>query len=119
MANHFSHAALPYPIKGARYTVEVPYLDADGDPLDPGTPDTEISIDAAAFTDCTEEVTTISGSNGFGYITLTGDEMNSSMVLLAAKVGSGPKNTLLSVRPRVMPVLHSGQAQGGASNSIT
>jgi len=37
MANHFSHAALPYPIKGARYTVEVPYLDSDGDPLDPAT----------------------------------------------------------------------------------
>ena len=30
MANSISHASLPYPIKNARYTVLVPYLDADG-----------------------------------------------------------------------------------------
>jgi hypothetical protein len=38
----------------------VPFLDADGDPTDPTTPDTEFSLDAGAFADCAEEVTTVS-----------------------------------------------------------
>lgn len=119
MANSVTHAALPFPVKGARFSLAIPYLDADGDPTDPTTPDTERSIDAAAFADCTEEVTTISGSNGVGYITLTGDEMNGSMIAVAAKVASGPKATLATLYPRVLPVLESGTAQAGAAGSIT
>jgi hypothetical protein len=119
ISNHFSHAALPYPVKGARYSVFVPYLDADGDPLDPTTPDTEISKDAATFADCAEEVTTIAGGNGSGYLTLTGAELDCSLAILAAKVASGPKATLLELRPRVLPVLESGTAQAGAAGTIT
>jgi len=119
MANHVSHAALPYPVKGCRYSLLVPYLDADGDPTDPTTPDTERSIDAAAFADCAEEVTTITGANGMGYITLTGDELNGSLIAVAAKVASGPKNTLATIHPRVLPVLYSGTASAGAASSIT
>jgi len=62
MAVHFSHAALPYPVKHARYTIAVPYLDADGDPLDPTTPDTEFSLDNVGFADCAEEAAAITGS---------------------------------------------------------
>lgn len=119
MANSITHAALPYPIKGCRFTLLIPYLDADGDPTDPTTPDTERSIDGAAYADCTEEVTTITGSNGSGYITLTGDEMNASAVMVAAKVASGPKATIATLYPRVLPVLHSGTAQAGAAGTIT
>lgn len=119
MANHISHAALPYPVKGCRYTLQIPYLDADGDPTDPTTPDTERSIDGAAFNDCTEEVTTITGSNGVGFLTLTGDEMNASAVALAAKVASGPKATLATLYPRVLPIIFSGTATAGAAGSIT
>lgn len=119
MSNAISHAALPYPIKGARFTTLVPYLDADGDPTDPTTPDTEVSKDGGAFADCTEEVTTISGSNGTGYLTLTGDELNASLVALCAKVASGPKATLLTLHPRVLPVVRSGTAQAGAAGTIT
>lgn len=119
MANHFSHAALPYPVKKARFTVVVPYLDADGDPTDPTTPDTEVSKDAGAFADCSEEVSTISGSNGSGYLTLTGDELNCTLVALAAKVASGPKATLMTLVPRVLPILESGTAQAGAAGTIT
>jgi len=97
----------------------VPYLDADGDPTDPTTPDTEVSKDAAAFSDCTEEVTTISGSNGLGYITLTGDEMNCNMIGLCAKVASGPKATIATLYPRSLPVLETGTAQAGAASTIT
>ncbi len=119
MANHFSHAALPYPIRKARFTVAVPYLDADGDPTDPTTPDTEISKDAAAYADCVEEVTTITGSNGSGIITLGGAEMDAALIMLAAKVTSGPKATLAAIFPRNLPAivsaatLSAGSASGG------
>ena len=119
MANHISHAALPFPVKGCRFTLLVPYLDADGDPTDPTTPDTERSIDAGTFADCTEEVTTIAGTNGMGYITLTGDEMNGSAIAVAAKVASGPKATLATLYPRVLPVIFSGTATAGAAGTIT
>ncbi len=119
MANHISHSALPYPVKGARFTVLVPYLDADGDPTDPTTPDTEFSLDAGAFADTAEEVTTISGTNGIGYITATGAETNGSALALAFKVASGPKATLMTLYPRVLPTLESGTAQAGASGTIT
>lgn len=119
MANHVSHAALPYPVKGARFSLLIPFLDADGDPTDPATPDTEVSIDGAAFADATEEVATITGSNGMGYITLGGDTMNSSMVAVAAKVASGPKATLATLYPRVLPSIRTGTAQAGAAGTIT
>lgn len=119
MANHVSHGALPFPVKNARYTVLVPYLDADGDPTDPVTPDTEVSKDGAAFADAAEEATTITGSNGMAYITLTGAETDVSILALAAKVTSGPKNTLMTLFPRVLPVLENGTAQAGAAGSIT
>lgn len=119
MANHISHASLPFPVKGCRFTIPVPYLDADGDPTDPTTPDTERSIDAGAFADCTEEITTISGSNGTGYITLTGDEMNGSLIAVAAKVASGPKATLIHLFPRVLPVIFSGTSTAGAAGTVT
>jgi hypothetical protein len=119
MANHASHAALPFPVKKARYTILVPYLDADGDPTDPTTPDTEVSKDGGAFADCAEEVTTISGSNGMGYLTLTGAELDASVVGVAAKVASGPKATLALLTPRVLPIIAQGTAQAGAAGSIT
>jgi hypothetical protein len=119
MANHVSHAALPYPVKGARFTLQIPYLDADGDPTDPTTPDTEVSIDGASFADCAEEATTITGSNGVAYITLSGAETNCSMFAVAAKVASGPKNTLGTFYPRVLPVAYSGTASAGAASTIT
>lgn len=119
MSNHVSHAALPFPVKGARFTLLIPFLDADGDPTDPTTPDTEVSVDGGAFADATEEITTITGSNGMGYITITGDTMNSSMVAIAAKVASGPKATLVTLYPRVLPALRTGTAQAGAAGTIT
>lgn len=119
MANSISHAALPYPIKNARFTVQVPYLDADGDPTDPTTPDTEVSIDGAAFADCAEEVSTITGSNGVGYLTLTGAETNASAVALAGKVASGPKATLMLLNPRVLASVGTGTLSAGSAGGGT
>lgn len=117
MANHASHGRLPYPIRNARFTVLIPYLDADGDPTDPTTPDTEISKDDGAAADTAEEVAT--PKNSIGMLTLTGAETDCSLIGLAAKAASGPKTTLFALYPRDLPVLESGTAQAGASTSIT
>lgn len=119
MANHISHAGLPYPIRGARYTIDIPYLDADGDPTDPTTPDTECSIDGAAFADCAEEVTTRTGGNGSGYLTLSGAETDCSSLVVCAKVASGPKATLIQLNPRILPQIAAGTAQAGDASTIT
>lgn len=119
MANSITHAALPYPIYNARFTLLIPYLASDGTPTDPTTPDTEISIDGAAFADCAEEVTTISGSNGQGYITLSGAEMKCSAAGLAAKVASGPKPTLGTIIPRNLPIVSSSTLSAGSAGGGT
>jgi hypothetical protein len=118
MSNSASHAGLPYPVRGARYSVWVGWIDSDGDPTDPTSPDTEVSLDGAAFTDATEEVTVISGLNGSGYVTLTGAETNCSLLALAFK-GTGPKASIAYLTPRVLPALESGAAAAGAAGSIT
>lgn len=117
MANHASHAALPYPIKGARFTLLVPYLDADGDPTDPTTPDTEISKDDGAAADTAEEVA--SPKNSVAMLTLSGAETDCSCASLAAKAASGPKTTLATLYPRVLGLVESATAQAGAAGSIT
>jgi hypothetical protein len=117
MANHASHAALPYPVKGARFTILVPYLDADGDPTDPTTPDTEISKDDGSAADTAEEVA--SPKNSVGMLTLTGAEMDCSCASVAAKAASGPKTTLATLYPRVLAAIFSGTASAGANGSIT
>ena len=115
MANHASHAALPYPIRGARYTLLLPYLDADGDPTDPTTPDTEYSLDDGAAADTAEEVS--SPKNSVGMLTLSGAETNGSCVSVAAKAASGPKTTLATLYPRVLPVVASGTSLDAGSSS--
>ena len=117
MANNIFHAALPYPIKNARYTVWAGYLDADGDPTDPTSPDTEISTDGSGFVDCVEEVTVLTGGNGQGYITLTGAETNCSLLALAFK-GTGPKTSIAYLAPRLLPILRSGTLQAGTSGTV-
>lgn len=117
MAVHASHAALPYPVKNARFTLLVPFLDADGDPVDPTTPDTEISKDDGSAADTAEEIA--SPKNSVGMITLTGAETDCSCLSLAFKAASGPKTTLATLYPRVLPVIFSGTASAGAAGTIT
>lgn len=119
MAVHASHSSLPYPVKNARFSLLVPYLDADGDPTAPATPDTEISKDNGAAADCAEEASATSGMDGMSLITLTGAETNCSCIALNAKVASGPKATLLILYPRVLPIILTGQASAGGNTSIT
>jgi hypothetical protein len=120
MANHISHAGIPFPVKGCKYTLIIPYLDADGDPIDPTTPDSEVSTDAATFVDCTNEVTVIGGGNGVGYLTLTAAEMTGNIIAVAAK-SANAKTTILTLTPyefievsSVQPVVVS-----ATSNTVT
>src|SRR5262245_37959221 len=112
MANHASHASIPYPIKNARYTALIPYLDSTGTPTDPTTPDTEFSGDDGSAADCAEEIA--SPKNSIGMITLTGAETNYSAVGLAGKAASGPKTTLGTFYPRNLAIVGSGTLSAGS-----
>lgn len=120
MAVHVSHAALPYPIKGARYTIGIPTVaSTTGIPTDPGTPDSEFSVDGGAFADCAEEVTTITGSNGMSYLTLTGAETNGSIIGVALKALTGSTTSQMWLYPRALPAMLSAvTANAGAAGYI-
>ena len=119
MATHFSHAALPFPVKGARYTVPITWLAADGTPSDPLiVNDAEVSKDGGSFAVCAEPVTLIDSMvGGAAYVTLTGAEMNATLIKVAA-IGAGPKTTMIDIVPRVLPVILSGTATAGTSSTI-
>lgn len=97
----------------------MPFLDASGTPTDPTTPDAEVSKDGAAFADCFEEVATITGSNGMGHLTLTGNETDAAAVALAAKVASGPRTTLGTLYPRQLPRVGTGTLSAAGSGGGT
>ncbi len=118
MANSTSHAALPYPIRNARYSLEISFRVAAGTPTDPGTPDTELSSDGGAtFADITEEITT-GGTNGIGYVTLTGAETNNNMIALAAK-SANCVTTPVTLYPRVLAIVGSGTLSAGSAGGGT
>lgn len=119
MANHFSHASNPYPIRNTRFTVGLPQLAADGTPTDATTPDTEISKDLAAFVDTAEEVAQVSGGAGTAYITFSGAEMDCTIAWVQAKVASGPKTTLATIYPRNLVVIGSGTLSAGSAGGGT
>jgi hypothetical protein len=119
MAVHASHAALPYPIRGARFSVLVPYLDADGDPTAPTTPDTEVSKDNGAAADAAEEVSATSGMDGMGLITFTGAELDCSCLAANFKVASGPKATLMTLYPRPLASVGTGTLSAGSAGGGT
>ena len=119
MATYFSHACLPYPIRGARYSLLVPYLSATGDPTLPTTPDTEISKDNGTAVDCTEEAVAAASMDGMALMTLTGAETDATTVALNAKAASGPKPTLATLYPRGLVVFSSGTLSAGSAGGGT
>jgi len=117
MAVHASHAALPYPIRGARFSLLVPYLTSDGFPAIPGSADTEISKDSSLAIDCVEEISLTSGMDGMALMTLTGDEMTCAAAGLNAKSSNG--GSLATIYPRVLAVVASGTLAAGTSSGGT
>lgn len=118
MANSTSHAALPYPIRNARFSLPMSFRVAAGTPTDPTAPDTEYSIDGGAtFADTAEEITT-GGTNGLGYLTLTGAETNNSLVMIAAKSANDLTTPAILV-PRVLALVGSGTLSAGSAGGGT
>lgn len=117
MANSLTHV-LPYPIKNARFTLALPFRVSNGTPTDPTTPDTEFSSDGGAtFSDCAEEITT-GGTNGQGYLTLTGAETNNNLLQIAAK-SANCLTTPATLYPRSLATIGSGTLSAGSSTGGT
>jgi hypothetical protein len=90
----------PVPIKNTAFRAYFPILDADGDSVTSASAlDSEVSIDGAAFADCTNEATEI-GASGVYYLDLTSAEMNGDAIIVQVKTGSaGAKTTFLVFYP--------------------
>lgn len=110
--------AHPFPIYNARFRLVVPLLDADGDPISPSSPDTELSQDMGTFADATNEATEIATSSGIVYVDLIATEMDTTSTVV--KVAStGAKTTIAVLNPRRLPIIRTGTAQAGAATTIT
>lgn len=87
--------AIPVPRKNTAFRMTFPVYDTSGALKSSlASADSEISLDGAAFADCTNEVTEI-GSTGFYYIDLTSGEMNADTV--AYKLTGTDINALTAV----------------------
>jgi len=107
-----------YPIYNARFRLIVPLLDADGDPISPSSPDTELSQDLGTFADATNEATEIATSSGIVYIDLVAGELDTKSTTVRVQ-STGAKTTVAVLNPRRLPVLRTGTAQAGAASTIT
>ena len=92
--------ARPIPRKNTAYRVTFPIYDADGDAVTGATGlDSEYSLDAVDFVDCTDEAHEI-GTSGVYYIDLTSDEMNADTIVVRVQTTSvGAKTTHLIFYP--------------------
>lgn len=93
--------ARPVPRKNTAYRVTFPILDADGDLVTGAAGlDSEVSIDAGTFADCTNEATEIATSSGVYYLDLTAAEMNGDTIAVIVKTStSGAKTTTIVMYP--------------------
>lgn len=119
MAVSVSHASLPYPIKNARFSLLIPYLDSTGTPTDPTTPAAAFSSDNAAFATCAETPTVVGSGKGFGLHTVSGAETNCSALALSYSAASGPKTTLATLYPKNLAVMSSGTLSAGSAGGGT
>ncbi len=89
------------PFKNQAYRVTFPLYDADGDPvIGAAALDSEVSKDAGAFADCTNEATEI-GTSGIYYLDLTSTEMNADTVAIRVQTSTvGAKTTVIILYPQ-------------------
>jgi|SRR5687768_3221929 len=108
--------ALPRPMYGVAYRVTFPILDADGDLVTGGTPDSEISKDGGTFADCTNEATEIATASGMWFLDITATEMQARTVALTIKHSTG-KTTPMVFYPETAFV-RGVVTTGGTTTSI-
>jgi hypothetical protein len=89
------------PLKGLAFRVTFPIRDNDGDLVTGATGlDSERSLDAGTFSDCTNEATEIATSSGMYYLDLTAAEMAADTVTVIVKTTStDAKTTVLVLYP--------------------
>jgi hypothetical protein len=107
---------LDRPIYGLPYVVTFPLLDADGDPVSPSSPDSEISKNGDTAADCTNEATEISGLTGVCYLSLTGTELTCDVAAIECS-STGAKTTILVLQPAKLVTVHSGTAADDGSGT--
>lgn len=92
--------ARPVPIKNTAFRAYFALYDNDGDPVAAAAGlDSEVSIDGAAFTDCTNEATAV--GQGVYYLDLTAGEMNGDAIAVLVKTSTtDAKATLLVFYPQ-------------------
>lgn len=109
--------ALPYPVYGLPFVVGFPLLDADGDPVSPSSPDSEVSKNFDTFADCTNEAVEIATGSGTCYLSLTGTELTCDVAMVRVQ-STGAKTTILSLYPRKLVTIRTGtSASAGAATS--
>jgi hypothetical protein len=103
--------ATTYPVYGLPWGIVFPLLDADGDPISPSSPDSEVSKNGDTFADCTNEATELATSSGSCYLLLTGTEMTADVVTVQIK-STGAKTTVITLYPAKLAILSTGTCQG-------
>lgn len=95
--------AVPIPMRNVAYRVTFPIFDADGDLVTGATGlDSEVSLDAQYFADCTHEAGEIDTSSGMYYLDLEAAEMNANTVAIIVKTTStGAKTTPIVLYPQI------------------
>lgn len=93
--------AKPIPQKGLAYRITTVIYDADGDLVTGAASlDSEVDIDGAGFSDCTNEATEI-GSSGVYILDLTAAEMAGDTITVIIKTGTaGAKTTPIVLHPQ-------------------
>lgn len=110
--------ALPYPLYAVPFGIVFPLLDADGDPISPSSPDSEVSKNGDTFADCTNEAVEIATSTGICYLLLTAAEMTADVVAVRIQ-STGAKTTVMTLYPRKLVAMRTGTCAGGAAGSMT
>lgn len=116
-----SSDARPIPRKNTAFRVTFDILDADGDLVTGATGlDSEVSLDGAAFADCTNEATEIAASSGIYYLDLTAAEMNADTVAIIVKTSSsGAKTTPIVLYPESAGDIRSDLVDAPNSTAVT
>jgi len=87
-------------VKNSNQRIVFPILDADGDPVTGAaadTPDSEYSIDGAAFADCNDEIHEIATASGVYYLDLLAAETNGDCIAIQVKTATATTKTTVLV----------------------
>ncbi len=115
----FRNNVLDGPIYGLPYVIGVTLLDANGDPVSPSSPDSEISKNGDTAADCTNELVEISGITGGCYLSLTATELTCEMAHVECS-STGAKTTQLTLYPKKLVTVRTGTSAsaGSLTNAI-